>query len=111
MGVVTVTLQGSFGSKLFTSTALEGGHAAALGRAINYLSLQLPASITLDHALHDQNETPPRADFGSSLTPPPMSDTEVRQFVGYLAAKIPELHNVEVPLLGAALDEFRAVSR
>lgn len=70
MGQLTIQFAGSFrtknGQKMFNTTALEGGHAAAIGRAIQFLSDQLPEAIAQDHALHDEGQRPPAADFGKS---------------------------------------------
>lgn len=67
MGQITVNLTGSFPTKLgcnHMETALEGGHAAAIGRTIAYLTSLLPDSIAKDHELHDIGDRPPNADFG-----------------------------------------------
>lgn len=69
MGVVNITLQGSFGRSAHSTSALEGGHAAAIGRAIEFLAQQLPRAIELDHKLHTDGERPPRADFGKRAEP------------------------------------------
>lgn len=64
MGMVTVTLNGSFGDKIVSLSAEEGGHAHALTRAIAFLVRQLPEAIRNDHKLHDDGTRPPKADFG-----------------------------------------------
>lgn len=65
MGQITIQMNGSFGIKSKTFTALEGGHANAIAHAIRYLSGDiLPAVIELDHKLHDDGSRPPDADFG-----------------------------------------------
>lgn len=66
MGEIVITTRGSF-SKGGTQveTAKIGGHAAAIGRAIEYLSSMLPAAIRIDHDLHNQNVHPPLAPFGN----------------------------------------------
>lgn len=66
MGQITVRTAGSFGpSSERNFSALEGGHANALGRAIAYISVELmPTAISRDHKLHDEGERPPQADFG-----------------------------------------------
>ena len=37
--------------------------------------------------------------------------TLLREFVGYLSADVPELHQVEVPKLGESVDRFLAARR
>lgn len=65
MGQIVVTTLGSFPSpQTHRDTALEGGHAAAIGRTIQYLTALLPDAIALDHALHEEEKKPPDADFG-----------------------------------------------
>ena len=65
MGQITIQMNGSFGTRSKTFSALEGGHANAIAHAIRYLSGQiLPAAIELDHKLHDKGVRPPNADFG-----------------------------------------------
>ncbi len=65
MGEVTITTTGSFGPTLEqTFSAEEGGHANALARAIQYISLDLlPKAIQKDHKLHDEGVRP-AIDFG-----------------------------------------------
>ena len=59
MGVITVITKGSFPKRAqHNETALEGGHAAAIGRTIEYLTEMLPRAIELDHRLHDGGECP-----------------------------------------------------
>ncbi len=75
MGVITIEFEGSFprpkksvqdgeGGNFKTFTAQCGGHAAAIGRAIEYLSAQLPDAIALDHDLQAQGKEPGEAPFG-----------------------------------------------
>ncbi len=74
MGVINIEVAGSFPSpfgpnssqttKCFSAQA--GGHAAAIGRAIAFLSAQLPDAIALDHKLHEQGDRPGEAPFGRS---------------------------------------------
>lgn len=65
MGQLVINLTGSFGTRRATFSAMEGGHAGAVGRAIEYLSGDaLPAAIVKDHKLHDEGDRPPNADFG-----------------------------------------------
>jgi len=68
MGQITIQTKGSFPNpQVHRDTALEGGHAAAIGRAIEYLATLLPDAIALDHELHDQDNRPPKAGFGRAL--------------------------------------------
>ena len=60
MGVITITVQGSFmerNTKQFS--ALHGGHALAVAEAIEFLSKDLlPKSIQQDHMLHSNGDKP-----------------------------------------------------
>jgi hypothetical protein len=67
MGYVNVRIGGSFvghfgiRSVEESFSALEHGHADAVGRAIEYLSsVVLPRATALDHELHEQGATPNR---------------------------------------------------
>ena len=65
MGSITVQTAGSFPRQtIIQETALQGGHAAAIGRIIRHLTEMLPEAIALDHKLHDEGDRPPSADFG-----------------------------------------------
>lgn len=70
MGMITVEIRGSFGkatSKAFS--AMEGGHAMAVTRAIEHLTNELPNAIRLDHKLAAEGEKPPTSDFGTLPAP------------------------------------------
>lgn len=70
MGMVAIQIRGSFGNKPnVTFSAMEGGHALALTRAIEYLTSQLPAAIQADHRLHDGGDRPPKSDYGKLPVP------------------------------------------
>lgn len=65
MGKITITVEGSFpdvGTSV--NSALDGGHAVAVSRAISVLNNLLPGAIALDHQLHDNGDRPPIEDFG-----------------------------------------------
>lgn len=65
MGIITITTAGSFTRETREFSAMDGGHADAVSRAIEYLSaVVLPEAIRNDHKLHDENERPPNKDFG-----------------------------------------------
>ncbi len=65
MGQIVVTTLGSFPTpEEHRETATKGGHAAAIGRTMEYLTTLLPDAIAKDHELHDKGETPPEAEFG-----------------------------------------------
>lgn len=69
MGMVAVQVRGSFGSKPdATFSALEGGHALALTRAIQHLTALLPEAIQNDHNCHSKGIRPPTSDFGVLLS-------------------------------------------
>ncbi len=60
MGVINITVQGSF-KRLSTRqfSAMHGGHAQAVAEAIEFLSGELlPKAIEQDHQLHDEGESP-----------------------------------------------------
>lgn len=65
MGQIHLEIMGSFPnpSKHMESAEI-GGHAAAIGRMVEYLLQQLPTAIQKDHDLHMAGIKPPRADFG-----------------------------------------------
>ncbi len=53
MGMITITLNGSFGHKSQTFSAQEEGHAAAIAHAINWLSSgPMQEAIINDHRCH-----------------------------------------------------------
>lgn len=61
MGMIQITVAGSFGRKNGSKTfsAMKHGHADAVAQAITYLAGELlPAATALDHELHEQKESP-----------------------------------------------------
>ena len=65
MGQINITTSGSFGTTVRAFSALEGGHAHALIRAVVYIGeVLMPEAIQRDHDLHDRGERPAHADFG-----------------------------------------------
>ncbi len=65
MGRIEIKTVGSFPlCATYIESALAGGHAAALGRAIGYLTDMLPDAIAKDHKVHDDGHVPPDAPFG-----------------------------------------------
>lgn len=65
MGMITIQIKGSFGNKPdATFSAMEGGHAFAITRAIQHLVSQLQPAIMMDHQLARDGEKPPKSDFG-----------------------------------------------
>ena len=61
MGQIGIDLNGSFPAEMrkrVTFSAMESGHAAAIGEAIDYLAGLLPAAIKQDHALHADGAFP-----------------------------------------------------
>jgi hypothetical protein len=79
MGMITITLQGSFGhyrSKTFT--AMEVGHAGAVAEAIRYLaSEEMPQAINNDHGCHRDGIEPSKGfgGMGPILAKPEASAT------------------------------------
>lgn len=66
MGMVSISIRGSFGKRNGQKefSAMEGGHALAITRAIAALTVELPHAIQLDHQLAGTGEKPPKSDFG-----------------------------------------------
>ena len=60
MGMIEIRITGSFEPHVDqTFSAMECGHAAAVGDAIHFLcETILPAAIEQDHALHSDGATP-----------------------------------------------------
>lgn len=61
MGMITVSVQGSFGKKNGTKTfsAIDHGHADAVAQAIQFLSGDiLPFATGLDHEIHAEGDRP-----------------------------------------------------
>ena len=58
MGTITIDTYGSFGDKQAEFSAMEHGHAHAVGQAIAYLTELLHWSINTDHAIHEDGESP-----------------------------------------------------
>lgn len=67
MGVINITVQGSFRKPTTRSfSAMYGGHAKAVADAMEFLSGELlPDAIKQDHELHDK-EAYPEKGFGFS---------------------------------------------
>lgn len=59
MGEINIKLGGSFGMKNAQFSAMQNGHAAAVAKAIQYLSEEvMPAAIRSDHDLHEDGAKP-----------------------------------------------------
>jgi hypothetical protein len=59
MGQITIKTTGSFPDDARTFSAIQHGHADAVGQAIEYLaSVVLPKATALDHKLHSEASTP-----------------------------------------------------
>ena len=58
--MITITVQGSFKPQTTKQfSAMKGGHAQAVAKAIEYLSGKFMAdAISLDHELHEEGEKP-----------------------------------------------------
>lgn len=64
MGEININLNGSFGMHRKHFSAMRNGHAAAVAKAIQYLSEDvLPKAIRSDHDLHEDGAKPEGA-FG-----------------------------------------------
>jgi hypothetical protein len=61
MGMITVTVQGSFGRMNGTKTfsAMDHGHADAVAKAIEFMAKDLlPFATGLDHDIHAEGDKP-----------------------------------------------------
>ncbi len=59
MGMITVTLQGSFGFSTKQFSAMTGGHAQAIADAIRHLAeVEMPKAIRNDHECHRDGVEP-----------------------------------------------------
>ena len=64
MGMIRIITCGSFPDQAIVFHAQDGGHAQAIGEAIQWLAeVALPQSIVLDHKLHDDGVKPSNKDF------------------------------------------------
>jgi len=69
MGQIRIEMVGSFSEARIVErrspqsfSAMDHGHAAAVARAIEWLSaVAMPAAIALDHRLHTEGEAPSRS--------------------------------------------------
>lgn len=64
MGMIKIEFSGSFGNSSMETGAEAGGHAQAVGRAMDWLCDQLSGAIQKDHDLHEAGTHPPKAPFG-----------------------------------------------
>ena len=65
MGLIRVSMEGTFPTRKATFNGREGGHAMAISRAIEFLNSQLPWAIERDHCLHDKGDRPDKSPFGT----------------------------------------------
>ncbi|HEC63665.1 MAG TPA: hypothetical protein ENI23_00060 [bacterium] len=66
--MIKIETTGSFKYKKLSFSAQIGGHAQAVGEAIQYLSkIILPEAIVKDHELHDDGVRPSNKDFSRRL--------------------------------------------
>ena len=66
MGVIKITLDGSFGHDNTVISAMEHGHARAISDAIKFLNQKLPNAIRQDHDLHEAGQKPQK-NFGRDM--------------------------------------------
>jgi len=64
MGMIKIEMYGSFPKDSFQTCAEEGGHAAAINRAIIFLTRKLGDAIAQDVKLAKEGVAPPTAPFG-----------------------------------------------
>ncbi len=64
MGIVKITLGGSFPPKIFSTYAEEGGHVTALKRGIEFLADQLGPAVVQDVKLTGEGVVPPVSPLG-----------------------------------------------
>ena len=65
MGVIKVSMGGSFPTMKAEYNGREGVHAMAITRAIAFLVGQMPWAIGRDHELHDEGSRPDKSPFGT----------------------------------------------
>lgn len=64
MGMIKISMLGSFPIKDFETSATSGGHVTALKRAIQFLTEQLGAAVVKDTQLTKEGVIPPVAPLG-----------------------------------------------
>lgn len=64
MGMIRISMWGSFPREEFETCAEEGGHVCAIKRGIQFLASQLGAAVKLDAMLTKQGENPPVSPLG-----------------------------------------------
>lgn len=68
MGMITITLNGSFGSRTQTFSAQSQGHAAAVAKAIDWMaSGPMQEAIANDHRCHEDGIEPSEGFAGTGL--------------------------------------------
>ncbi len=64
MGMIVIEMMGSFNRESFQTTATEGGHVAAIRRAITFLASQLTTAVVKDLNLAKKDVHPSLAPLG-----------------------------------------------
>jgi len=64
MGTINIKLRGSFGLEDFETTAMKGGHVAAIKRGIKFLADELSKAVVKDVYCAKKGVEPPDAPFG-----------------------------------------------
>lgn len=67
MGVINLSLSGSFGERrMKTFSAMDKGHASAVAEAIQYLAeVEMPKAIENDHRCHKEGLEPEKGFAGA----------------------------------------------
>lgn len=64
MGMIKISMLGSFPHKDFETSATSGGHVTAIKRAIQFLTAQLGLAVIKDVELTKNGVVPPTAPLG-----------------------------------------------
>ena len=64
MGMIDITMYGSFPMKEFKTCAETGGHVCAIKRSIEFLAEQLGPAVVMDAQLTKEGVVPPAAPLG-----------------------------------------------
>ncbi len=64
MGMIKISMLGSFPTKDFETSATSGGHVTAIKRAIHFLTDQLGPAVVKDAQLTIKGVVPPSAPLG-----------------------------------------------
>lgn len=67
MGMINITMFGSFPRNEFSTCAELGGHVQAIKRSIEFLTKQLGAAVVKDVELTERGIMPPKSPLGMDI--------------------------------------------